>query len=56
MNYEDFGRAIAAFERTLVFVDSPFRRSSTAIGGHLGPGQAGWTSSTARPAAWPATR
>ncbi len=26
MNYEDVGRAIAAFERTLVFVDSPFRR------------------------------
>jgi cytochrome c peroxidase len=26
MNYADVGRAIAAFERTLVFVDSPFRR------------------------------
>ena len=26
MTYEDVGRAIAAFERTLVFVDSPFRR------------------------------
>jgi cytochrome c peroxidase len=26
VNYEDVGRAIAAFERTLVFVDSPFRR------------------------------
>ena len=26
VNYEDMGRAIAAFERTLVFVDSPFRR------------------------------
>jgi len=26
MNYEDVGRAIAAFERTLMFVDSPFRR------------------------------
>jgi cytochrome c peroxidase len=26
MNYEDLGRAIAAFERTLVFVDSPLRR------------------------------
>jgi len=25
MNYEDLGRAIGAFERTLVFVDSPFR-------------------------------
>ena len=26
VNYEDLERAIAAFERTLVFVDSPFRR------------------------------
>ncbi len=26
VNYEDIGRAIAAFERTLVFIDSPFRR------------------------------
>jgi cytochrome c peroxidase len=26
MNYADVGRAIAAFERTLIFVDSPFRR------------------------------
>jgi cytochrome c peroxidase len=26
VNYEDIGRAIGAFERTLVFVDSPFRR------------------------------
>jgi cytochrome c peroxidase len=26
VNYEDIGRAIAAFERTLVFMDSPFRR------------------------------
>jgi len=26
MNYEDLGRAIGAFERTLVFVDTPFRR------------------------------
>jgi len=26
VNYEDIGRAIAAFERTLVFVDSPFQR------------------------------
>jgi cytochrome c peroxidase len=29
VNYEDIGRAIAAFERTLVFVDSPFRRFLT---------------------------
>ncbi len=26
VNYDDIGRAIAAFERKLVFVDSPFRR------------------------------
>jgi len=26
VNYEDMGRAIAAFERTIVFIDSPFRR------------------------------
>jgi len=26
VNYDDIGRAIGAFERTLVFVDSPFRR------------------------------
>ena len=26
VNYEDIGRAIGAFERTLVFLDSPFRR------------------------------
>ena len=26
MNYEDLGRAIGAFERTLVFMDSPFQR------------------------------
>jgi len=26
VNYEDMGRAMAAFERTLIFVDSPFRR------------------------------
>jgi len=26
MNFEDLGRAIGAFERTMVFVDSPFRR------------------------------
>ncbi len=29
VNYEDIGRAIAAFERTLVFMDSPFRRFLT---------------------------
>jgi len=26
VNYEDIGRAIGAFERTLAFIDSPFRR------------------------------
>jgi cytochrome c peroxidase len=26
INYEDMGRAIAAFERTLIFMDSPFNR------------------------------
>lgn len=26
INYEDLGRAVGAFERTLVFMDSPFRR------------------------------
>lgn len=26
MNYEDLGRAIGAFERTLIFMDSPFRK------------------------------
>jgi len=26
VNYEDVGRAIGAFERTLIFLDSPFRR------------------------------
>lgn len=26
VNYEDIGRAIGAFERTMIFIDSPFRR------------------------------
>jgi cytochrome c peroxidase len=26
VNYEDMGRAMAAFERTLIFIDSPFRK------------------------------
>ena len=43
MNYEDVGRAIAAFERTLMFMDSPFRRflegDSDAISANA---QAGW--------------
>ncbi|OHB73180.1 MAG: cytochrome-c peroxidase [Planctomycetes bacterium RBG_13_63_9] len=43
MNYEDVGRAIAAFERTLVFMDSPLRRflagDTEAISAEA---QAGW--------------
>jgi cytochrome c peroxidase len=43
MNYEDLGRAIGAFERTLVFLDSPFQRflngDTEAISADA---QAGW--------------
>jgi len=43
VNYEDVGRAIAAFERTLVFMNSPFRRflagDDTAISADA---KAGW--------------
>ena len=43
VNYEDVGRAIAAFERTLIFMDSPFRRflagDAEAISAEA---QAGW--------------
>jgi len=43
MNYDDLGLAIGAFERTLVFVDSPFRRflagDTKAISADA---QAGW--------------
>jgi cytochrome c peroxidase len=43
MNYEDLGRAIGAFERTLVFMDSPFRKflagDASAISAQA---QAGW--------------
>jgi cytochrome c peroxidase len=43
MNYEDLGRAIGAFERTLVFLDSPFRKflagDAKAISAQA---QAGW--------------
>ncbi|UCE48999.1 MAG: hypothetical protein JSW47_02435, partial [Phycisphaerales bacterium] len=35
VNYEDIGRAIAAFERTLIFVDSPFRRFLTGDDGAI---------------------
>ena len=43
MNYEDLGRAIGAFERTLIFMDSPFRKF---LGGDAGAisaqARAGW--------------
>lgn len=35
VNYEDIGRAIAAFERTLIFIDSPFRRFLTGDEGAI---------------------
>ncbi len=43
MNYEDLGRAIGAFERTLVFLDSPFRRFLAGDAAALSAeAQAGW--------------
>ncbi len=43
MNYEDLGRAIGAFERTLVFLDSPFRRFLAGDASALSAeAQAGW--------------
>jgi cytochrome c peroxidase len=43
MNYEDLGRAIGAFERTLVFIDSPFRRFSSGDANAISPqARAGW--------------
>jgi cytochrome c peroxidase len=43
MNYEDLGRAIGAFERTLVFVDSPFRKFLNGDTKAISPqAQAGW--------------
>jgi cytochrome c peroxidase len=43
MNYEDLGRAIGAFERTLVFVDSPFRKFLDGDSAAIPPkAQAGW--------------
>jgi len=43
VNYEDVGRAIAAFERTLVFVDSPFRRFAAGDAKAISPeAKAGW--------------
>ena len=53
MNYEDLGRAIGAFERTLVFVDSPFRRflDGRDEGHFRGRKPRAGSCSTARPAA-----
>jgi cytochrome c peroxidase len=43
MNYEDVGRAIGAFERTLIFVDSPFRRFLAGDTGAISAeARAGW--------------
>jgi cytochrome c peroxidase len=43
MNYEDLGRAIGAFERTLVFLDSPFRKFLAGDAKVISsPAQAGW--------------
>ena len=43
VNYEDTGRAIAAFERTLVFLDSPFRRFLTGDDNAISDdAKAGW--------------
>jgi len=43
VNYDDIGRAIAAFERTLVFVDSPFRRFLAGDMNAISPdAQKGW--------------
>ena len=43
MNYEDLGRAIGAFERTLVFLDSPFQRFLNGDAAALSAAaQAGW--------------
>ncbi len=43
MNYEDLGKAIGAFERTLVFAGSPFRRFLGGDQAAISPeAQAGW--------------
>lgn len=43
VNMEDIGRAIAAFERTLVFIDSPFRRFLEGEKGAISAeARAGW--------------
>jgi cytochrome c peroxidase len=43
VNYEDIGRAIGAFERTLVFLDSPFRRYLAGDAAAISPqAKEGW--------------
>jgi cytochrome c peroxidase len=43
VNYQDVGRAIAAFERTLIFVDSPLRRFLNGDGAAISAqARAGW--------------
>lgn len=43
MNYEDLGRAIGAFERTLIFMDSPFRKFLAGDSQAISPDAvAGW--------------
>ncbi len=43
VNYEDIGRAIGAFERTMVFLDSPFRRFLEGDEGAISAdAKAGW--------------
>jgi cytochrome c peroxidase len=43
VNYQDVGRAIGAFERTLVFLDSPFRRFLAGDEGAISAdAKAGW--------------
>jgi cytochrome c peroxidase len=51
-NYEDLGRAIASFERTLIFLDAPFDRLPPATPRPFRPRHSGaLSSSTARRAA-----
>jgi cytochrome c peroxidase len=43
VNYDDIGRAIAAFERTIIFTDSPFRRFLNGDTKAISPeARAGW--------------
>ncbi len=43
MNYEDLGRALAAFQRTLIFMDSPFRKFLDGDSQAISPdARAGW--------------